>query len=104
MDPKLEEILQITKDTNRMVHKMRRSQLWGRVFTVVIWIVVVFGPLVAYYFYFQQYVQPYIQKVNQFESQLQTATAQTQSYQSEFSSFFGNLMQHASSTPTATAH
>ena len=104
-DPKLEDIYRLTLDTNRTIHKMRRSMLWGRFIYVIVWLVLIFGPVVAYYFYFQSYVQPYMQKLQQFESQLQAANQQTQSYQSEISSFFGNFTQpHATTTAATSTH
>lgn len=105
-DPRIEQILQITKDTNHTIHKMRRSMLWGRFFYIVVWLVVLFGPVIAYYFYYQSYVQPYIAKLQQLELQLQQANQTTQSYQSQISSFFGNFKQPSgfgsSTAPTTT--
>ena len=103
-DPRIDQILEITKDTNRTIHKMRRSMLWGRAATVIIWLAFIFGPVIAYYFYFQSYVQPYMQKIQQFETQLQAANQQTQNYQSEISSFFGNFMQQQGGTSTTLKH
>ncbi len=99
-DPRIDQLLEIVKDTNRTVHKMRRSMLWGRVGTIVVWLAVIFGPVVLYYLYLQSYIAPYMQKIQQFETQLQTANEQTQNYQSEISSFFGNLTQQQGSSTT----
>ncbi len=103
-DPKLEDIYRLALDTNRTVHKMRRSMLWGRFFYILVWLVLIFGPVAAYYFYFQSYVQPYMQKLQQFEAQLQQANQTTQSYQNQISSFFGNFTPHATTTATTTTH
>ncbi len=102
-DPRIDQILEITKDTNRIVHKMRRSMLWGRFFYLLVWLILILGPAAAYYFYFQSYVQPYIVKVQQLEAQLQQANQTTQTYQNQISSFFGTFTQHsATSTGTTT--
>ena len=106
-DPKLEDIYRLALDTNRTVHKMRRSMLWGRFFYILVWIVLIFGPVVAYSFYFQSYVKPYMDKLQQFEAQLQQANQTTQSYQREISSFFGNMMQQGAlgtTSATTTKH
>jgi hypothetical protein len=101
-DPKLEDIYRLALDTNRTIHKMRRSMLWGRFFYILVWLVLILGPAAAYYFYFQSYVQPYMTKIQQFEAQLQAANKQTQTYQSEISGFFGNIAQQLGSSTSAT--
>ncbi len=102
-DPKLEDIYRLALDTNRTIHKMRRSMLWGRFFYIVVWLILIFGPVAAYYLYFQSYVQPYVVKLQQLELQLQQANQTTQNYQSQISSFFGNFTQHTNTTTTTPA-
>ena len=87
-DPRIDQILAITKDTNRMVHKMHRGVLWGRFFTVAWWILIV---AVSGYTYFA-YAQPYVTQIEKMYAQLGQSTRQAQSIQSEMSNFFGNLM------------
>ena len=101
MDPKLEDIYRLTLDTNRMVHKMRRSVLWGRFFTVVWWILILAVSGYTYYVY----AQPYVQKLEQLYAQAGATTAQAESLQSEVSGFFGNFLSHQSTTtPATTTH
>ena len=100
-DPRIDQILQITKDTNRTIHKMHRSILWGRFFTVVWWLIIVMVSGYTYYVY----AQPYVNKLLQVYAQVQQGTAQAQNLQSEVSGFFGNWMQqHPASSSTSTTH
>ncbi len=98
MDPKLDEIYRLTKDTNHMVHKMRRAQLWGRFYQIAWWLAVLAISGYTYY----HYLQPQVDRVMQLYVQVQQGTAQAQSLQSQVSGFFGNWLQHNPATSTAT--
>ena len=81
----------VTEDTNRMVHKMRRSQWWGRVFQFLWWagIIVISGA--AYYYYLQPYMAQLLtlyQKMQQGGVQAQNAAQQLQQMLSSLTSFF----------------
>jgi hypothetical protein len=100
-DPRIDQMLQITKDTNRMVHKMHRGILWGRFFTIAWWILVLAVSGYTYYVY----AQPYVDKIESMYAQVSKTSAQAQSLQSEVSGFFGNLMaRQNATTSTTTAH
>lgn len=94
-DPRIDELLRLTKETNRMVHKMRRSQLWGRFFQIVWWIAIVAISGAAYYYY----AAPYVNKIEQLYAQLEQGGAQAQSMGTEVSSFFGNWIPHTTTAP-----
>ncbi len=61
MDPEMRELLKrnakLAEENNTLLHKMRRSALWGNVFRVVYWIVILFVSFGAYYF-----LEPYAKK------------------------------------------
>ena len=94
MDPKLDEILQLTRETNRMVHKMRRAQLWGRFYQVVWWLFILAISGITYYYYFQ----PYVDKILEAYGHIQATGQQAQNYGSEISNFFGNFIPHQGTT------
>ena len=96
MDPKIEDIYRLTLDTNRMVHKMRRAQMWGRFYQVAWWIAVVAVSGAAYYYY----AQPYVNKIEQLYAQVQHGGQQAQDFGSQVSSFFGNWLPHSGATTT----
>ncbi len=52
----LRENMAIAKDTNRLVHKMRRDAMWGRFFRIVLWVVVLGAPFLVYKYYLQEYL------------------------------------------------
>ncbi len=49
--------LALAEDTNRIVRKMRRNQLWHTVFTIVWWLGIVGVAGAVYYYYFAPYVE-----------------------------------------------
>jgi hypothetical protein len=103
VDPAERDLLQknllIAEDTNRTVHKLRRGMWWGRLTTILFWLLITVGPFVAYYYYFPTYIQPYVQKLEQLSSQMQQGSEQAQNYQGQLSNFFGNLMPKSTTTP-----
>ena len=52
---KIDELLKLGQDNNRMLHRMRRGMIWGKVLTLLYWAVILGGVAWSYY-----YVQPYI--------------------------------------------
>jgi len=62
MDPEgkrlLEETFELEQDNNKMLRSMRRSLLWGRVMTVVYWLIIIGISVGAFYF-----LQPYLNKL-----------------------------------------
>jgi len=55
----VEELKEITADTNRLVHGLRRSQRWHTLFQIIWWLTIL-GITGATYYY---YVQPYVAQV-----------------------------------------
>lgn len=105
MDPQIEELKELVRqnialsaETNHVVHKLRRGMWWGRLGTVIFWAVLIVAPVAAYYYYFQSYIQPYTQKIEQLYTQYQQGNQQVQNYQSQLSNFFGNLMPTSTTT------
>ena len=70
MDPnaqKLEEILRLTKENNKILHKMRRNAFWGTIFKVLMWAAFIGVPLWLYY----TYLLPVMDQVMETYSQVQ---------------------------------
>ncbi len=55
----VEELKEISADTNRTMHKMRRGQRWATIFQIIWWLSIVGVTGAAYYYY----VQPYVEQV-----------------------------------------
>lgn len=91
MDPDIEELkklvqenIALTKDTNHIVHGMRRSARLGRFAKVVWWVAIFAVSAAAYYLY----LHPYLVKLEQIYADVQGGAQQAQGYQQQFSDFF----------------
>lgn len=51
----LKKTLELSQENNKMLHSIKRSMLWGRVFRAVYWFIIIGAAIGAYY-----YIQPYI--------------------------------------------
>lgn len=56
---KLDELLELTRDNNKILHGIRRTQRWSSVFTIVYWAVIL-GSILGTYYYFQPTLQKYM--------------------------------------------
>jgi hypothetical protein len=91
VDPQIDELKELVRrsialaeDTNRTLHKMRRGAIWGRVFSLLFWIIVIVVPTVAAYYYFA----PYINSIHQLYDSIQSGVAKTASTTSAVGGFF----------------
>ena len=62
----LEETLELARDSNYLIHKIRRAGKWSMVFTFVYWFVILGGLAVGYYF-----IQPYVDTMLKAYTQVQ---------------------------------
>lgn len=56
---KLDELLELTRDNNKILHGVRRTQRWSSFFTVVYWAVIL-GSIFGTYYYFQPTIEKYM--------------------------------------------
>lgn len=61
-DRKIDELLELTKENNKILHKMRRTQHFSSFFTLVYWAVIL-GSIFGTYYYFQPTIQKYIKTI-----------------------------------------
>lgn len=73
---KLEEIYQLTKENNRLLHKMRRAAFWGGVWRFIWWLIILGAPVILYYYFFAPYVERFLTTYQQF----QEGTQQVQNF------------------------
>lgn len=60
IDPsKFDELLELTRENNKILHGIRRTQRWSSVFTVVYWAIIL-GSIFGTYYYFQPTIQKYV--------------------------------------------
>lgn len=84
---KLDEILRLTKENNKMLHAQRRSAFLGGIFRVVMWIAFVIIPLYLY----MQYVAPMMQSLLQTYQQIQGTSASAQAQFGQMSEYLKQL-------------
>lgn len=56
---KLDELLELTHENNKILRSMRRAQRWNSFFTFVYWAVIL-GSIFGVYYYFQPTIQKYM--------------------------------------------
>lgn len=56
---KLDELLEVTHENNKILRSMRRSQRWSSFFTLVYWAIIL-GSIFGAYYYFQPTIQKYM--------------------------------------------
>jgi hypothetical protein len=57
-EKQLKEALELARDNNKMLHKMRKSMIWSRVFKIIYLVIILGVTFGAYYF-----IQPYLEGV-----------------------------------------
>lgn len=62
MSPEERQILiqthRMVEENNQLIRKMRRAALWGRLWHILYWVIIIGASLGAYYF-----IQPYVEQV-----------------------------------------
>jgi hypothetical protein len=54
----LKKTLELARENNRMLHSIKRQMLWGRIFRIVYWVLIIGAAIGLYY-----YIDPYINDV-----------------------------------------
>lgn len=72
----LQEILRLTKENNRMLHKMRRSAFWGGIIKFVLYAIFLLAPLWLYYSYLSPIVNSALQTMQELQGTGARASAQ----------------------------
>lgn len=56
---KLDEILEIARDNNKILRSTRRAQRWSTFFSFTYWVIIL-GSIFGTYYYFQPTIQKYL--------------------------------------------
>jgi hypothetical protein len=59
MDEKLDELLELTRENNKILHKMHRGQVWASVFRFIYWAAII-GTTIGAWYYFQPTIDRYM--------------------------------------------
>ena len=55
----LRETLEVEKENNRLLRKMRRDAVVGRIFTIAFWAITLGVPVILYYFFIAPYIHSF---------------------------------------------
>lgn len=85
--PLLEEIHRLTKENNRLLHKMRRQALWGRIVTLIFYAALLLAPIWFYLTYLNGTVQNLLAAYDKVEGTGQQTENQFQQMEDAFKNF-----------------
>lgn len=95
----LQEMYRLTKENNRMLHKMRRNALWGGVIKFIFWAVVLLAPLWFYMAYLAPVVNDMMRTVQQIQGTNAKAQAQIGSFETMWKDFQSRFGGASTNTP-----
>lgn len=62
----LEETAELSRENNKMLHQLHRSLVWGRIWHITYWVIIIGASIGAFYF-----IQPYIESLKSLYGQVQ---------------------------------
>jgi len=77
---KVDELVRLTRENNRMLHSMRRSAFIGGLFKLLMYATFLIVPL----WFYMQYIAPQMQQVLEMYQQVQGTSARAQTQFSQF--------------------
>ena len=88
MDDKvLQEMLELTRENNRMLHKMRRNAFWGGIIRWVIYAALLLAPL----WFYMTYLNDTVQRMMKTIDQMQGTSARAQAQFGDFSAMWKEI-------------
>ena len=70
-DRELKELLELTRDNNKLLHKIRRHAIIGSILRLFYWAIILGGPIVIYYYFLQPYLGQLIETYSGIQSGVQ---------------------------------
>ncbi len=90
MDPELKKMmrenLELSQENNKLLRKMHRSILWGRLFNIIYWLVIIGAMFGAYYM-----LQPFIDGLLKAYKEIMLGAGKIQSVGNSLPNFSGLL-------------
>lgn len=75
-DREIKEILELTRENNKLLKKMRRSAIIGNIIRLFYWAIILGGPIVIYFYF----LKPYLANLMEAYSGLQTGVEGVQNF------------------------
>ncbi len=66
----LKKTLELAKENNQMLHSIKRQMLWGRIFRVIYWVIII-GAAIGIYYYVDPYINDAIDAYGSLKSNVQ---------------------------------
>jgi hypothetical protein len=79
---KLDQLLELTKENNRILRSMHRRMIWSQVFSYIYWLIIL-GSIGWSYYYLQPYISKYMDTYQTIMSSLNTMETQSKSFPSD---------------------
>ncbi len=92
----MHELLQLTRENNRMLHAMRRNAFLGGIIKFIFYVLIL---IVAPLWVYSTYLAPVVQSMQQTMHQIQGANASAQNQFSSFETLLSQLQQLQSKIP-----
>lgn len=96
----LQEIHRLTQENNRLLHKMRRSAMWGRLVTFVIYAALLLAPV----WFYLTYLNGTVQQLLKMYGQLQGGGQQAQGEYQQIQQALQQLQQKFQSFTSTSSH
>ena len=79
---KLDEVLELVRENNRILRKMHRSMMWSQIFTYIYWLIIL-GVAGWSYYHFQPYITKYVSTYQSIMEKISSLDQQTKAFPSD---------------------
>ncbi len=92
-NPDIQELLRLTRDNNRLLHKMHRSAVWGGIIKFALYVILL---VVVPFWLYSTYLAPIMEQMLETYSQIQGTGAKAQAQFSDIQKFFQQFKETVS--------
>ena len=84
----MDELIELERENNTMLRKMRRSMLWGNIMTVIYWLFII-GAIGWSYYKFQPYIVKYMSVYETIVDTIDKIDTQSREFPDNMKAMFG---------------
>lgn len=85
----IKELLELTRENNKLLHKIRRHAVWGSVFSILYWAFILGVPVVLYYYYLQPYLGQVLDTYSGIQNEINNSLQETGDQTKKLGDLFG---------------
>jgi len=67
----LKRTLELSRENNKILHSIKSSMFWGKVFRIIYWVIII-GAAVGVYYYIEPYINSAVSTYGSFKNTLQS--------------------------------